>query len=146
MNWKYILKTEINKGEFDITWENCDLGGIDWENLPEGYEEDTSSKAVLLDVVGSVDIDIRPTRVKEAHTSVHSATLYFEYFRFLHEDNENYKSIKDEEIEITDGFEWGDWSKGEFNPDMLNFYVDMNKSFDPKKWHVEVSISWRNTQ
>jgi hypothetical protein len=140
MTWERILKgSTIRKGDWDIEWQ-VDTDAH-WKNYPDGYD-DVNGKVTITKTEGSVDIDVRGHGIKSAWSSVHRAYVSFE-IRVLHEDGEQYEDLVEDDFEVEILDDAGVWAKGDINPDMITFNIDMNKSLDPKKWNWNDTISWR---
>ena len=146
MAWKNtLLKSDIRKGQFDITWENIDVDYLvvknkpqEWINMDAGFDtvDRTASKA---SVKGYFYADIRTWGIKSLYSVAREISFVLTF-----DDTET--DIY-EDIDITyDGDIKDDTLNYEgprINPSMIEMEIDMKGQKDPSKFEIKDTVVWQ---
>ena len=146
MAWKNtLLKSDIRKGYFDITWEEIDIDYLVVKNKPQELinmdgnfdtVEETASKAT---VEGYFYADIRTWGIKSLYSVAREISFVLTF-----DDTET--DIY-EDIDITyDGDIKDDTLNYEgprINPTMIEMEIDMKGQKDPSKFEIKATVVWQ---
>ena len=146
MAWKNtLLKSDIRKGDFDITWEKIDIDSLtvknkpqEWINMDAGFDtvDRTASKAT---VKGYFYADIRTWGIKSLYSVAREISFVLTF-----DDTET--DIY-EDIDITyDGDIKDDTLNYEgprINPSMIEMEIDMKGQKDPSKFEIKATVVWQ---
>ena len=146
MAWKNtLLKSDIRKGQFDITWENIDVDYLVVKNKPQelinmdaGFDtvDKTAGEAT---VKGYLELDIRTWGIKSLYSVAREISFVLTF-----DDTET--DIY-EDIDITyDGDIKDDTLNYEgprINPSMIEMEIDMKGKKDPSKFEIKATVVWQ---
>ena len=135
--WKNLLKSDLHKSDYNITWKDIDTSLNKLSNLPEEYKnmEGFDHSLTKATVTGGFSADVRNWGVKSVYSFAREMTFVLSV-----EDTES-DFYKDIEISI-DNIE-DDKDNGKLNPSYIDIQIDMKGQEDPSKFEVKATITWQ---
>lgn len=133
--WKNLLKSDLRKSDYDITWKDIDTTLQTLSNLPKNYPPYPFDQLTKATVTGGFSADVRNWGVKSVYSFAREMTFVLSL-----EDTES-DFYKDIEISI-DNIE-DDKDNGKLNPSYIDIQIDMKGQEDPSKFEVKATITWQ---
>ena len=145
MSWRNsLLKSDIRKADYDITWKEIDIDDITIKNKPQELVSDTIEiTASDATVEGGIDLDIRNWGVKSVYSFARKIK-----FTMTFEDIDTWNHVIDDiDIVIDDNIEDAQFQdeKERFNPSEIHIEVDMKGQQDPSKFETKATIYWQGS-
>tara|TARA_R100001129_G_C5312337_1_gene245520 strand:+ start:1279 stop:1758 length:480 start_codon:yes stop_codon:yes gene_type:complete len=146
MAWKNtLLKSDIRKGQFDITWTNIEIDSLtvknkpqEWINMDAGFDTVDQSRSEAT-VKGVFEADVRTWGIKSLYSIAREIS-----FLLTIEDTE---TDLDEDIDITidDNIEDEtlDFEGPRINPHSIEVEIDMKGQKDPSRFETKATVVWQ---
>lgn len=146
MAWKNtLLKSNISKGQFDITWENIDVDVLSIKNKPQelinmdaGFDtvDQTPSKAT---VKGQFEADVRTWGIKSVYSYAREISFLLTF------DDTETDIYEDIDITIDDNIEDEtlDFEGPRLNPHLIEVEIDMKGQKDPSRFETKATVVWQ---
>ena len=146
MAWKNtLLKSDISKGQFDITWENIDVDDLTIKNKPQelinmdaGFDtvDQTASKATIK---GIFEVDVRTWGIKEVYSIAREISFVLTF------DDTETDIYEDIDITIDDNIEDDRLNDDvpRLNPAMIEVEIDMKGQKDPSRFETKATVVWQ---
>ena len=151
--WKNLLKSDLHKSDYNITWKKIEVSLDSLKNKPEelihnykeeGYDDfDTVDVGVgLATVEGMFEADVRHWGIKGVYSF--ATSIAFD-LTFDDSEGEIYETF---EIEVDSSSFENDTISGQsekLNPAQIDVEIDMKGQTDPSKFEISGMILWQGS-
>ena len=146
ITWKNtLLKSDIRKGQFDITWADIGVGDLIIKNKPQELinmdaefdtVDQTASEAT---VKGIFEVDVRTWGIKSLYSVAREISFVLTF------DDTETDIYEDIDITIDDNIEDEtlDFEGPQINPHSIEVEIDMKGQKDPSRFETKATVVWQ---